>query len=102
MFIVIMFLKIWFNWNCCIIILLTNCLCVISQLVVNVNNKGGDLFKEIINANTTQDTVTLELNTADGTHLLLFIDMKNVSDLDTIYITFREYQYHNLAINYSP
>ena len=51
----------------------------IAQLVVNVKNKGGDLLKESIHSNTTQDTVTLEFNTADGTHVSLFIDMKNVS-----------------------
>ena len=50
-----------------------------AQLVVNVKNKGGDVVKESINANTSQDTVTLEFQKSDGTLVTQLIDFKNVS-----------------------
>ena len=52
-----------------------------AQLVVNVKNKGGDLLRESIQANTTQDTVTLEFQESDGTLVTQFIDFKNVSSV---------------------
>ena len=67
------------NWLFLILFVLTVVDNFNTQLVVNVKNKGGDLLKENINANTTQDTVNLEFNTVDGTYVTLFIDMKNVS-----------------------
>ena len=56
--------------------LLTIALC---QLVVNVKNKGGDVLRESINANTSQDSITLEFQKSDGTLVTQFIDFKNVS-----------------------
>lgn len=47
------------------------------QLVVNVKNNGGDIYRENINANTTQDTVSLEFRKADGTLATQFIDGRN-------------------------
>ena len=70
-------MKMMFFLKLAVILLLQICFSI-GQLVVNVRNSGGDLLKESINANTTQDTVTLEFNTADDTHVALFIDMKNV------------------------
>lgn len=55
-----------------------------SQLVVNVKNKGGDILREMIQANTTQDTVTLEFPESDGTLVTQFIDFKNVSLEETL------------------
>ncbi|XP_023933117.1 out at first protein [Lingula anatina] len=48
-----------------------------AQLVVNVKEKGGDVYKEAINANTTAETVTLEFKRSDGTFITQFIDFKN-------------------------
>ena len=47
--------------------------------MVNVKNKGGDVLRESIQANTTQDSVTLEFQESDGTLVTHFIDFKNVS-----------------------
>ena len=49
-----------------------------SELVVNVKNKGGDVDKEKIEANTTADTVILEYQPKDGTYITQFIDFKSV------------------------
>ena len=49
-----------------------------SELVVNVKNKGGDVEKEKIEANTTADTVILEYQPKDGTYITQFIDFKSV------------------------
>ena len=50
-----------------------------SQLVVNVKNKGDEVLQENIQANISQDTITLEFLKSDGTEIIQFIDMKNVS-----------------------
>lgn len=50
------------------------------QLVVNVKNKGGDVLVESIQANTTEDTVTLEYQNTDGTLITQFIDFKSVNN----------------------
>ena len=49
-----------------------------AELVVNVKNKGGDVDKERIEANTTADTVILEYQPKDGTYITQFIDFKSV------------------------
>ena len=49
------------------------------QLVVNVKNNGGDVYRENIEANTTQDTINLEFRKTDGTLVTQFIDGRNVS-----------------------
>ncbi|ESO05785.1 hypothetical protein HELRODRAFT_77423 [Helobdella robusta] len=48
-----------------------------SQLIINAKNKGGDVFKEFIEANTTYDTISLDFMTADGTLVTHFVDSKN-------------------------
>lgn len=50
----------------------------LSQLVVNVKNKGGDIVKEIITGNTTSDVVELQFQNTDGTIINQFIDFKSV------------------------
>lgn len=50
------------------------------QLVVNVKNKGGDIDRESIQANTTADTVHLEYLSKDGTLVTQFIDYKSVCE----------------------
>lgn len=47
------------------------------QLTVNVRNNGGEVIKEKIGVNTTLDTVILELEMSDGTHVTQFIDFEN-------------------------
>jgi len=48
-----------------------------SQLIVNVKNRGDEVLQETIDANTTQDTITLEFLKSDGTEIVQFIDFKN-------------------------
>ena len=49
------------------------------QLVVNVRNNGGDVYRETIEANTTQDTISLDFRKSDGTLITQLIDGKNVN-----------------------
>ena len=58
--------------------ILLNTFCT-SQLVVNVKNKGGDLIQESIQADTKENTITLEFQKLDGTLLKMLIDFKSVS-----------------------
>jgi len=44
------------------------------QLVVNVRNSGGDILQEMIGANTTEETVTLEYQRPDGSLITQLID----------------------------
>lgn len=60
---------------CLAVVLPVDCL---SQLVVNVKNKGGDIIKEIITGNTTSDVVELQFQNTDGTIINQFIDFKSV------------------------
>lgn len=53
----------------------------LSQLVVNVKNKGGDIVKEIITGNTTSDVVELQFQNTDGTIINQFIDFKSVMSI---------------------
>ena len=48
------------------------------QLVVNARNRGGETIVENITANTSADTVTLELLNSDGSFVTQFIDFKSV------------------------
>jgi len=59
-----------------IFICLGNC-----QLVVNVRNNGGDVYRETIEANTTLDSVSVDFRKSDGTLITQFIDGKNVNIL---------------------
>jgi hypothetical protein len=49
----------------------------VCQLVVNVRNTGGDVYRENIEANTTLDTILLEFRKSDGTLVTQFIDGRN-------------------------
>lgn len=60
------------------VVLPVDCL---SQLVVNVKNKGGDIIKEIITGNTTSDVVELQFQNTDGTIINQFIDFKSVMSI---------------------
>lgn len=55
------------------------CLFVIctTHLLINVKNQGGDIFSEIIEANVTEDMITLEFQRSDGTFVTQLIDFKN-------------------------
>jgi len=53
---------------------LANC-----QLVVNVRNNGGDVYRETIEANTTQDSINLDFRKSDGTLITQLIDGRNVN-----------------------
>ena len=58
------------------------CVCLhvcTAQLVVNVKNKGGEILRQSIQSNTTQDTIKLEFQKSDGTLITQFIDFANVS-----------------------
>ena len=59
----------------CLFICLVNC-----QLVVNVRNNGGDVYRETIEANTTQDSISLDFRKSDGTLITHFIDGRNVNN----------------------
>ncbi|XP_077564060.1 BRICHOS-like domain-containing protein out at first isoform X1 [Haemaphysalis longicornis] len=47
-----------------------------AQLVINVRNAGGDLLRERLLANTSDETITLEFQRADGTHVTQLIDFR--------------------------
>ena len=49
------------------------------QLIVNVKNGGNEVFRESIQANMSNDTITLDFQKPDGTYVVQFIDYKNVS-----------------------
>ena len=57
-----------------VFICLGNC-----QLVVNVRNNGGDIYRETIEANTTVDSISLDFRKSDGTLITQFIDGRNVN-----------------------
>ncbi|KAK3885006.1 hypothetical protein Pcinc_010747 [Petrolisthes cinctipes] len=46
------------------------------QLVVNVKTQGGEVFKETITANISDDSVLLEFPQSDGTYITQLIDFK--------------------------
>ena len=58
----------------CVLMYLGNC-----QLIVNVRNNGGDVYRETIEANTTQDSISLDFRKSDGTLITQFIDGRNVN-----------------------
>lgn len=47
-----------------------------AQLVVNVNTQNGEVFKETITANISDDSVILEFPQNDGTYITQLIDFK--------------------------
>lgn len=49
-----------------------------AQLVINVRNAGGDLLRERLLANTSDETITLEFQRADGTHVTQLIDFRAI------------------------
>ncbi|KAH9504299.1 hypothetical protein Btru_064573 [Bulinus truncatus] len=56
------------------------------QLVVNVRNKGGETIVEKILSNVTEDTVTLEFLSSDGTFVTQFIDFKSEVQIFRMYV----------------
>ncbi|GFO32975.1 out at first protein-like [Plakobranchus ocellatus] len=56
------------------------------QLVVNARNRGGETIVENITANTSADTVTLELLNSDGSYVTQFIDFKSEVQIIRIYV----------------
>lgn len=60
------------------------------QLIVNVKNKGGDVDRQSIEANTTADTVKLEYLAKDGTLVTQFIDYKANVQIFRVYIPWEE------------
>ena len=71
-----------------ILLLKTAVFGVLGQLIVNVENKGGEVMIETIEANTTQDIISLSYQKPDGTKVTQFIDFKNVSTV-TLCVTTR-------------
>ena len=65
--------------------------CVLGQLVVNVKNKGDEVLRERIQANTTLDTITLDFQELDGTLVTQLIDLKNVNILICIHNSYLIY-----------
>ena len=66
---------------------------VSSQLVVNVRNKGGEIYKETIEANATHDTVTLDFKLTDGTLVTQFIDARNVRHIRFFVLLFNVFTF---------
>ncbi|XP_037958366.1 out at first protein isoform X2 [Teleopsis dalmanni] len=50
----------------------TNC-----QLLINVQNQGGEVIQEIITSNVSEDLITLEFQKTDGTLITQVIDFRN-------------------------
>ncbi|KAJ8681250.1 hypothetical protein QAD02_017037 [Eretmocerus hayati] len=48
-----------------------------TKLVINVKNQGGDILRETITSNTTEDVITLEFQRSDGTLVTELVDFKN-------------------------
>lgn len=47
------------------------------QLLINIQNQGGEIIQETITSNVTDELVSLEFQRSDGTLISLFIDFKN-------------------------
>ncbi|KAL4229088.1 hypothetical protein ACF0H5_012127 [Mactra antiquata] len=77
-------------FHVCLFILLTLFDHSFGQLVVNVKNKGGDVEREKIEANTTSDSVRLEFMSKDGTLVTQFIDYKSNIQIFRIYVPWEE------------
>lgn len=63
---------------------------ILSQLVVNVKNRGGDIDREKIESNTTADTVQLEFMSKDGSLVSQFIDFKSDIQMFRVLIPWEE------------
>lgn len=74
----------------CVYFLLTCLGLSVCQLVVNVKNKGGDVDKQSIEANTTADTVRLDFLSKDGTLVTQFIDYKANIQIFRVYVPWEE------------
>lgn len=61
-----------------------------AELIVNVKNKGGDVDRERIEANTTADTVILEYRPKDGTYITQFIDFKSEVQVFRVFVPWEE------------
>lgn len=49
-----------------------------SQLVVNIRNKGGEVFQERISSNLTEDVIEVEYTNTDGSVITQLIDYAHV------------------------
>nr|XP_018897085.1 PREDICTED: out at first protein [Bemisia tabaci] len=47
------------------------------QLLINVQNQGGDVLQETISANVSEDVVTLEFQRSDGTLITQLVDFRH-------------------------
>jgi len=64
------------------VVIFAVCIYVAScQLVINVRNNGGDVYRETVEANTTLDSITLDFRKSDGTWITQFIDGRNVNTI---------------------
>lgn len=50
-----------------------------AQLIINLKNRGGEVFQEAISANTTEDVIEVEYQNTDGSLVTQLIDFRNVS-----------------------
>lgn len=58
-------------------ILYTRTLCSVAELVINVQNQGGEVVQETITSNLDDDSITLEFQRTDGTLITQLIDFRN-------------------------
>ncbi|KAH7986933.1 hypothetical protein HPB52_024621 [Rhipicephalus sanguineus] len=65
-----------------------------AQLIINVRNAGGDLLRERLLANTSDETITLEFQRADGTHVTQLIDFRAEVQVFRVVVLAEEEQGH--------
>ncbi|KAL5019576.1 hypothetical protein ScPMuIL_002468 [Solemya velum] len=63
---------------------------VLTQLIINVKNNGGDVVIESINGNTTSDTVILDFHNTDGTYITQLIDFRSEVQIFRFYVLWEE------------
>ena len=51
-----------------------------AQLIVNIRNRGDEVFQEAITSNISQQLVELEYQSTDGSLITQLIDFKHVSN----------------------
>uniref|UniRef100_A0A0K8WDQ9 Out at first protein n=1 Tax=Bactrocera latifrons TaxID=174628 RepID=A0A0K8WDQ9_BACLA len=65
------------QFNFMLIIFLNLLLNSRSQLLINVQNQGGEVIQESITSNVSEDIITLEFQKTDGTLITQVIDFRN-------------------------
>ena len=63
--------------NTCTIYLLPRS--VGAQLIINLKNRGDEIFQEAISANASEDVIEVEYQNTDGSLVTQLIDFRNVS-----------------------